>query len=161
MSRPRTRPKAPVDCNCVRAQHRHGTRSMYQQHSCGCDPCYFAYNNRRDPAERPAPAAETGGLFVATFPYDGGFSQERLARALRPEVARLAAAQAVRLLPGDIRVRFDRTGAGTFVVAAIPAVSDRPAAEVRSRAAEFAYEHEQAHPELARWVSKHLEEAAA
>lgn len=109
---------------------------------------------------RPAPAPSTAtDLFIATFPYYGGLTPQRLHRILRPEVAALAAAQGVELLAGDPVVRVDRTGAGAFVVVAHPAESSRPAGEVRERAAVMASEHEQAHPALARWISKHLEVA--
>lgn len=107
------------------------------------------------------PSTPIRGLFVATFPYYGGLSPERLRRILRMEIAALAAAQGVHLLAGDLAVRIDRTGAGVFVSAAIAAESDRPLAEVEQRAAEMTWAHEQAHPQLARALTKTLEEVAA
>lgn len=167
MNRNRTRSSEPVVCSCTRTRHKHGTPRMYQHHRCGCDACVTANTKQRaafraanrPPAPEPPPPPRVD-LFVATFPYGGGFSRQRLARALRPEVARLAEAQGVRLLDEELQLRIDRTVAGKFVVVAMRAESERPAGEVRARAAEFAYEHERAHPRLARWVSKHIEEAA-
>lgn len=166
----RTRSAEPQTCDCRRAQHTHGTRLMYAKHSCGCAPCTAANTQHskghtaRQRSEAAAAAAgapaPTRGLFVATFPYYGGYTRPHLERVLRPAVAALAEKQDVQLLPGDLRVRLDRTGAGVFVVVGVPAVSARPPAEVRERAAVLADEHEQAHPVLARWIHKHLEVAA-
>ena len=47
------------------------------------------------------------------------------------------------------------------IVITMVAVSRRPVAEVRRRAAEMAYEHEQAHPLLAKWITKHLQEVVS
>lgn len=106
-------------------------------------------------------AVTARGRFVATFPYYGGLTRERLARHVRWPFLELAEAEGVELLPGDPTVRIDRTGAGDFVVVSQAAVSRRPVAEVRRRAAEMAYEHEQAHPLLAKWITKHLQEVAS
>lgn len=105
-------------------------------------------------------AVTARGRFVATFPYYGGLTRERLARHVRWPFLELAEAEGVELLPGDPTVRIDRTGAGDFVVVSQAAVSRRPVAEVRRRAAEMAYEHEQAHPLLTKWITKHLEVAS-
>lgn len=99
------------------------------------------------------------GQFVATFPFYGGMSRERLRRHVRWPFLELAQLQGVELLSGEPVIRIDRTGAGDFVVVSQAAVSRLPAAEVQRRAAEMAYEHEQAHPLLAKWITKHLEVA--
>lgn len=168
-SRRRTRPTEPVDCTCKIARHEHGSTGMYAQHKCGCDTCHVAEAARRrarngtapEPDPAPSDVPVTPGLFVATFPYFGGISPQRLRRILRMEVAALAEAQGVRLLSGELVVRIDRTGAGVFVSVAIGAESVRPLAEVWQRAAELAWRHEQAHPQLARALSRTIEEVAA
>lgn len=106
--------------------------------------------------------APVEGLFVATFVYFGGYTRPHLERTLRPLMAALAQAQGVQLLAGDLRVRVDWVGPRNraLVVAALPAVSSRPVAEVRERAAALAGEHEQVHPRLARWIHEQLEVAA-
>lgn len=166
----RTRSRVPATCTCSKTRHEHGTRWMYQTHECGCDPCFDANTiyrrargNRAESMKQtsPAPAQLVEGLFVAVFPYHGGLSPQRLRRILRMEVARLAAAQDVWLLSGDLRVRIDRTGAGVFVSVAVPAETDYPVGEVRVRAAELAWQHEQAHPFLAHRITQQLEEVAA
>lgn len=162
--RPRTRSSEPVSCDCGR--HVHGTASMYQHHLCGCTPCTDAYTEyragRRGFSEPPPPpAVGITGVFVATFPYFGGLSRQRLGRHVRWPFLELAEQHGVELEPGDPVIRVDRTGAGTFVVVSQPARSARPVAEVRRRAAEMAYEHEQAHPLLAKWITKHLQEVAS
>lgn len=167
--RRRTRPAEPVECTCKIARHEHGSTGMYAQHKCGCDTCHVAEAVRRrvrngtapEPDLAPSDGPGTPGLFVATFPYFGGISPQRLRRILRMEVAALAEAQGVRLLPGELVVRTDRTGAGVFVSVAIDAESVRPLAEVQQRAAELAWRHEQAHPQLARAISRTIEEVAA
>lgn len=165
--RPRTRPTTPADCDCHIKKHVHGTAAMYQDHRCGCTTCshaYAEYRAKRRGYSEQTPAPFDGpieGLFIATFPYYGGLSPQRLRRILRAEVAALAEAQGVDLLPGDPVVRVDRTGAGAFVVVRHPGVSARPLAEVRRRAGQMAYEHEQAHPSLARWINEHLKGVAA
>lgn len=176
MSRQR-RSTEPKNCDCLRATHTHGTRAMYDTHRCGCTDCatakinYAADQRRgahrrsnntptRAPVPTPAPVTATG-LFVATFPYYGGLTPQRLRRILRMEVAALAEAQGVRLMSGDPRVRFDRTGAGVFVSVAIAAESTAPPDEVQRRAGELAWRHEQAHPQLARALTRTLEEVAA
>lgn len=170
----RIRSPEPQSCDCPRAQHVHGTFPMYQTHKCGCAPCTSAnadnrrkYRHRTAPPKAAKPAAipepaptTTEDLFVATFPYYGGYSVPHLRRVLRYEVFALAEAQGVELLPGDPQIRIDRTGAGVFAVVLHRAESSRPVAEVRERAAVLAYEHEQAHPALARWINKHLQEVA-
>lgn len=114
----------------------------------------------RKPAGPPPAQITARGLFVATFPYFGGLTRQRLARHVRWPFVELAQQQGVELLPGDPTVRIDRTGAGEFVVVSQAAVSRRPAAEVRRRAQEMAWEHEQAHPRLSEWITRQLEEAA-
>ena len=99
------------------------------------------------------------GQFVATFPFYGGMSRERLKRHVRWPFLELAEQAGVELLPGDPQIRIDRTGAGEFVVVSHAAVSRRSAAEVRRRAAEMAYQREQAHPLISKWITKHLEVA--
>lgn len=165
----RTRSETPVSCDCARTRHEHGTRVMYQRHGCGCDPCYAASSaytphTPRDPRPTPdtaQPAPAITGLFVATFPYYGGLSPQHLRRVLRMKVAALAEEQGARLLVGDLRVRMDRTGAGYFVSVAVPAESSAPMHEVQRRAAELAWRHEQAHPRLARSITRSLEGVAA
>lgn len=135
---------------------------MYQKHSCGCTPCGDAYSQYRRGQRGFTETIElVGGLFVATFPYFGGLSPQRLRRILRMEVAALAEAQGVRLLSGEMVVRIDRTGAGAFVSVAVDGQSERPLREVQQRAAELAWRHEQAHPQLARALTGSLEEVAA
>lgn len=163
----RSRPTAPVDCDCKVARHEHGSQGMYGRHRCGCDTCHAAEAARRRarngsaPGTAPSGGPVVPGLFVANFPYYGGLSPERLRRILRMEVAALAEAQGVRLLSGELAVRIDRTGAGVFVSVAIDAESDRSLAEVQQRAAELAWRHEVAHPQLARALNDSLEEVAA
>lgn len=167
--RQRSRPTTPATCDCTGARHEHGSTGMYARHKCGCDTCFTATAARRrarkGTAATPAPVPSGGpvirGLFVATFPYYGGLSRQRLLRILRMEVAALAEAQGVRLLSGDLLVRIDRTGAGVFVSVAIAGESVRPLVEVRQRAAELAWRHEQAHPQLARVLTRSIEEVAA
>lgn len=161
--RTRSRPVEPVDCDCKRKRHTHSTAAMYQNHRCGCTPCTHAYAEYRegrrgfsDPDPTPIQ-----GLFVATFPYYGGLSPQRLQRILRTEVAALAEGQGVRVLAGDLLVRIDRTGAGVFVAVAVPAETLAPLVEVNQRAAELAWRHEQAHPLLAKALISSIEEEAA
>lgn len=156
--RRRSRPTTPATCTCKTTRHEHGSQGMYGRHKCGCDTCYdaqIARNRIRSGKPTPPEPTPTGptiqGLFVATFPYYGGLTPQRLRRILRMEIATLAEAQGVRLLSGELRVRIDRTGAGVFVSVAIAAESVRPLAEVQRCAAELAWRHEQAHPQLA-WV---------
>jgi hypothetical protein len=111
-------------------------------------------------ASAPSDAITARGQFVATFPYYGGLTRQRLARHVRWPFLELALREGVELLPGDPTVRVDRTGAGEFVVVSQAAVSREPLVEVRHRAQEMAYEHEQAHPLLAKWITKHLEVAS-
>ena len=175
MSRQR-RSTEPKNCDCLRATHTHGTRAMYDTHRCGCPECatakinYAADQRRgahrrsnntptRAPAPTPAPVTATRQL-VATFPKNRGHSPQRHPRNLPKEVAPRAEAQGVRLMSGDPRVRFDRTGAGVFVSVAIAAESTAPLDEVQRRAGELAWRHEQAHPQLARALTGTLEEVA-
>ncbi|WP_140398437.1 hypothetical protein [Brachybacterium massiliense] len=163
--RTRSRPTSPAECTCKKAHHEHGTTGMYDRHKCGCDPCYAAARSRReartDVAPQPADEHAIQGLFVATFPYYGGLSPQRLRRILRTEVAALAEGQGVRVLAGDLVVRIDRTGAGVFVAVAVPAETLAPLVEVNQRAAELAWRHEQAHPLLAKALISSIEEEAA
>lgn len=162
--RRRSRPTTPATCTCANARHEHGSDGMYGRHKCGCDTCYDAQIARRrirsgkPTTPEPAPTAPTiQGLFVAIFPYYGGLTPQRLRRILRMEIAALAEAQSVRLLSGDLRVRTDRTGAGVFVSVAVPAEASAAAVEVQRLATELAWRHEQAHPQLARALSRSLE----
>lgn len=135
---------------------------MYQKHSCGCTPCSDAHSQyRRGQRGFTETIPLVSGLFVATFPYFGGLSPQRLRRILRMEVAALAEAQGVRLLSGELVVRIDRTGAGAFVSVAVDGQSERSLREVQQRAAELAWRHEQAHPQLAQALTGSLEEVAA
>lgn len=163
MNRPRSRASKPASCDCARAAHVHGTAVMYQNHRCGCSPCTHAYGEYRTGRRGFSEADPTPvrGLFVATFPYYGGLSPQRLRRILRSEVAALAAEQGVRVLAGDLRVRVDRTGAGEFVAVAVPAETSIARTEVDQRAAEFAWRHEHAHPQLAAALTSSIDEEAA
>lgn len=95
------------------------------------------------------------GTFVATFPFYGGMSPERIRRALRPEVHGLADRQGV-VLTSELVFRLDRTRHAAFVVVEAEAFSTRSAAEVREHAQVMAYEHEHAHPGLSAWISRRL-----
>lgn len=97
----------------------------------------------------------TTGTFVATFPYLGGWSAERIRRAVRPELHALATAQGV-VLTGEPTFRMDRTARGAMVVVQAEAMSTRPVAEVRAHAEHMAYEHELVHPDLARHITSRL-----
>lgn len=168
--RARSRSSVPVECRHKQVRHEHGSSLMYISDGCGCDACTVAYSTaqaeRRDETKRaeasdlPSTEITARGQFVATFPAQRGMTRTRLARHHRWDFYELAAVQGVELLPGDPTIRVDRTGAGEFVVMSQAAVSRRPVVEVRSRAAEMAYEHEQAHPLLAKWITKHLQGVA-
>lgn len=163
-------------CDCARTTHEHGTGRMYALHRCRCEACrakereYRANTRARQEGRRlpkastppppPPPSAVTArGQFVATFPFHGGMSKQRVRRHVVWPFFELAQQQGVQLLPGDPLVRIMRTSAGVFVRVEQPAVSRRPADEVRTRAAEFAGRHEQVDPSLAAWVTEQLEVA--
>lgn len=160
--RPRTRSPEPVDCDCTKSRHVHATAVMYQEHRCGCTPCgdaFREYRAKRLGYNDPVQAAPVTGEFVATFPMHGGISEARAKRQAYDQLLALTREQGVTVLkPWTFRV--ERTRAGLFLTARAPAESDRPVTEVRAAAEHFAYEHEQAHPALAQWITKHLEVAA-
>lgn len=165
MSRPRTRSTTPVECKHKRVRHEHGTRDMYLQDGCGCDACFAAHSTRTatERLERigraPAEPITARGQFVVVFPFFGGMSEQHVRRQVRWPFFELAKEQGVDLVGGDPEVRFVRSGAGAFVRVEQPAVSRRPVGEVRARAEEFAWRHEQADPSLASWVTEQLEVA--
>lgn len=164
-------------CDCVKAQHEHGTWQMYKVDGCGCDPCttaYTAYSRdlaARRTAARPAkrqaapkqaatpPQDLVQGVFVATFPIHGGTSDARAKRQAYDQLLALTREQGV-TVKAAWQFRVEHTRKGRFLTARAPAETDRPRAEVRAAAEHLAYEHEQAHPALARWIHKHLEVAA-
>ena len=100
------------------------------------------------------------GAFVATFPVHGGISESRATRQAYDQLIEMTKAQGV-VVKAPFEFRFERTRAGRFLTARAPAETARPVPEVVAAAEHFAYEHERAHPALAAWVSKHLEEVAA
>lgn len=95
------------------------------------------------------------GTFVATFPFHGGMSSQRIRRALRPDVYAIADRQGV-VITSELQFRLDRTGAGQLIVVQAEAFSTRPVAEVRKRAELMAYEHEVAHPAMSSWIGRQL-----
>lgn len=95
------------------------------------------------------------GTFVATFPFYGGMSTQRIRRALRPDVYAIADGQGV-VITSELQFRLDRTRAGQFVVVQAEAFSTRPVGEVRKHAEVMAYEHEVAHPPMAAWIGRQL-----
>lgn len=162
MRNPRTRPQVEAVCDCPRAQHVHGTPVMYQVHGCGCDDCgheYSEYRAGRRAFGGPAPAP-ISGQFVAAFPVHGGISKTRAARQAYDQLISLTREQGV-VVKGVWAFQLERTPMGMFLTARAPAETDRSRAEVLAAAEHFAYEHERAHPLLARWVTGHLEGVAA
>lgn len=159
---PRSRSVEPAVCDCPRSSCAHGSASMYQKHSCGCTPCGHAYTEYRAGrrAFSEADPEPVEGVFVATFPVHGGISKARAARQAYDQLIALTTEQGV-LVKGKWTFRLERTAAGMFLTARAPAETDRPRAEVLAAAEHFAYEHEMAHPLLAKWVSRRLEEVAA
>lgn len=95
------------------------------------------------------------GTFVATFPFHGGMSSQRIRRALRPDVYAIADGQGV-VITGELQFRLDRTRAGQFIVVQAEGFSTRPVAEVRKHAEVMAYEHEVAHPVMSSWIGRQL-----
>lgn len=95
------------------------------------------------------------GTFVATFPFHGGMSSQRIRRALRPDVYAIADRQGV-VITSELQFRLDRTGAGQFIVVQAEGFSTRPVAEVRKHAELMAYEHEVAHPAMSSWIGRQL-----
>ena len=147
---------------------------MYALHRCRCEACQakereYRANTRARREGRRLPKASTPppppseitarGQFVVVFPFFGGMSEQHVRRQVRWPFFELAKQQGVELVGGDPEVRFVRSGAGAFVRVEQPAVSRRPVGEVRARAEEFAWQHEQADPSLASWVNEQLEVA--
>ncbi len=110
-------------------------------------------------------APGTEGMFVAVFPYLGGWSTERIRRNLRPLLVILATDQHANLT-GEVTFHLENTAQGAqVVVASAPAVTTTPAREVREHAADVAGALQLPLPHLAAWMRAHLtpdaQEAAA